>query len=296
MTVAIFIDTNQYLKLFQMSKPEKLLDALQEQKKYIFVPRQIVDEVMRNKLKYAKDFFKRDIGEIEKIKADVPELDRKVAKFKSILRVPTDTNKDIRELAAKTLSSISQSEDDVSKRLMALFEGANPPTSEEMQRARDRREKGNPPGKASDTLGDQIVWEQLLPYCKREGIKRLWIASDDGDYVTKFYGRSWLNPFLAEELQGACGPLEIRSFDDAMEAIQDFGRNAKVPADQLPSDEEAKEIVEERRSLPPFIQASLNNWNDAAVQIAASQRALRAAISGYSAPPFPPPGPSTPRD
>jgi len=50
MSVAIFIDTNQYLDLYRMVPGKELLEAIEEQRKYIFVSTQIVDEVMRRKL------------------------------------------------------------------------------------------------------------------------------------------------------------------------------------------------------------------------------------------------------
>jgi hypothetical protein len=55
--VALFIDANQYLKLYGLVAGRKLLDALEEQKEHIFISQQIVDEVMRSKLRCAQDFF-----------------------------------------------------------------------------------------------------------------------------------------------------------------------------------------------------------------------------------------------
>jgi len=64
MSVALFIDANQYLRLYNVVGGKELLQALEEQKKYIFVPTQIVSEVMRNKLRYAEQFFSDKIKEI----------------------------------------------------------------------------------------------------------------------------------------------------------------------------------------------------------------------------------------
>jgi hypothetical protein len=50
-----------------------LLAALEEQKDYIFVPRQIVDEVMRNKLDYTRKFFAEQINEIETERTTAPD-------------------------------------------------------------------------------------------------------------------------------------------------------------------------------------------------------------------------------
>jgi len=134
--------------------------------------------------------------------------------------------------------------------LAVIFEGAIKPTPEEMERARQRKEIGNPPGYPSQPLGDQIAWEQLLTYCRIAGVKRLWIASNDSDYVTKFDKRVLLNPFLHLELMQTCGDkVEVWCFDNAMGAVKDFGKNAGVKAEKLPTQEKSQEIEKELRSL-----------------------------------------------
>jgi hypothetical protein len=56
--VVLFIDANQYLKLYGMVLTGKdVLDWLEEQQAHIFVSAQIVDEVFRNKLSCAQKFF-----------------------------------------------------------------------------------------------------------------------------------------------------------------------------------------------------------------------------------------------
>ena len=59
--------------------------------------------------------------------------------------------------ASQTLQQISRSEDEVSKRLSSVFAEAVADTSEERQRARERKEKGNPPGKNNNPLGDHTA-------------------------------------------------------------------------------------------------------------------------------------------
>ena len=57
MCVTLFIDANQYLSLYGMVAGKKLLDSLEKQKAYIFVSAQIVDEVLRNKLRCAAPLY-----------------------------------------------------------------------------------------------------------------------------------------------------------------------------------------------------------------------------------------------
>jgi hypothetical protein len=162
MSVAIFIDANQYLKLFGVVEGKELLGAVEEQKQYIFVSRQIVDEIMRNKLSCAERFFSAQFKEIDETMAVVPDHllgidDSKVADLRASFQLAKDTKKEIRELGAAALALISRSEDDVSKRLAALFDNAMAPNDYEMAGARARREFGNPPGYPGQPLGDQIT-------------------------------------------------------------------------------------------------------------------------------------------
>jgi hypothetical protein len=173
-----------------------------------------------------------------------------VDRFKSVFRdrkksktEKTKTKEELQELAAKALPQISRSEDHVSKRLVPLFDRAVEANSPETERAKARQELGNPPGKPRGPLGDQITWEQLLTYCEKQNVERLWIVTSDGDYLTKFGERVWLNPFLHQELKQACGDgLEVRCFDNSMTAIEDFVKSTGVKAEKLPNEERAKEI------------------------------------------------------
>src|SRR6266699_1020917 len=60
----LFIDANPYLLLYGMVAGKKLLDSLEEQKEYIILPKQVADEVDRNKLEAAARFF---AGQFEKL-------------------------------------------------------------------------------------------------------------------------------------------------------------------------------------------------------------------------------------
>ncbi len=55
---SLFIDADQYLKLYMADKGKKrLLRILNESREYIFVTAQVVDEVQRNKLSLAERFL-----------------------------------------------------------------------------------------------------------------------------------------------------------------------------------------------------------------------------------------------
>jgi hypothetical protein len=182
-------------------------------------------------------------------------------RIRAVFQAAEQAKAELAKLSAQVLAQISRSEDDVSVRLKPLFDGAQEANAEEMGRARERRERGNPPGKAEDTLGDQISWEQLLSDCKKRNVKRVWIITNDGDYCTKYEKKMLLNSFLHDDLAKTCGNgVEIRCFADLLAGIEDFGKNAGVIADKLPTEQEAIEIKKELDSLPIVIRPPAAQW------------------------------------
>ena len=268
----LFIDANQYLPLYRMVAGKKLLDSLEEQKAHIFVTSQIVDEVYRNKLRLAQVFFSEQFKLLDPTQVGVPdhlfgisdETTREIRKDLLALREQAEKVKaQLTQLASNTLSQISRSEDEVSKRLKGLFDQAAVPSADELQRARDRKERGNPPGKDADPLGDQITWEQLLSYCK--GGKRLWIITNDKDYHTEYERTLLLNPLLRRDLTEDLGAsTEVYCFNTLLAGVNHFGQNAGVKAEKLPTPDEVKEIEKEEKEFP-FL-----GWLDSSSDLGAS--------------------------
>jgi hypothetical protein len=77
-----------------------------------------------------------------------------MAEYKHDLARAVKVRNELTALAADALSKISRSADDVSQRLENLFDNPISATNDEMCRARNRKETGNPPGKKGDPLGD----------------------------------------------------------------------------------------------------------------------------------------------
>jgi hypothetical protein len=256
LSIVLFIDTNPYLDLYRMIAGRKLLAPLEEQKAHIFVSAQIRDEVLRNKLGCAGSFFSDQFkGTTE---AGIPDhllgiADERIAELRGAFKKASTASDELVKLAGESLSQISRSEDEIYGCLSKIFESAVSPSETEMQRARARREIGNPPGKPADPLGDQITWEQLLTHCNGNEIKRLWIITRDKDFHIKWKKSLHLNARLYQDLANACAGVapEIYCFDYLADGIFHFGRNAGVPAKTLPTDAEA-EIKKETEALPPW--------------------------------------------
>jgi PIN domain len=273
----LFIDANKYLDLYRTNTGKNLLPLLGEQVDYIFVPQQIVNEVQRNKVQVAAAFLNQECQELKLPTFNVPKhLDL------------TDTGRDIRHKidvlaqtiraangegktwAAGIMEQIGNSKDEVSNVLSTIFANAVAHSPEELQKARDRKELGNPPGKSGSPIGDQLIWEQILTHFK--GKQRLWIISRDSDYGTVYDGKTFLNGFLYDELcQVASDPI-VHLFQDTVEGIKHFVEIMGVKAEQRLTPEDAEEIKKEEQSLPslPYL-----------VEPSESMRQIAATVDPY---------------
>lgn len=254
----LFIDANQYLDLYRTHGGRQTVAAVNEQHEHIFVTAQVVSEVKRNKVQVATEFINGQLANLKLNSLDVPPhlfpedkgavgtLRGRVSELqKSVKELRTDVEKIFRVL----LRDVCHSADEVSRKLAPLFGRAVEATDDELQRARDRRERGNPPGKRDDPLGDQISWEQILTASRAK--RRIWVVTRDADFVTTYAREQFLNAALHEELQRASlqGSIEVRCFDTIIEGLTDFASTTKVKAKDLPKGKVADKIREEQESF-----------------------------------------------
>jgi hypothetical protein len=145
------------------------------------------------------------------------------------------------------MEKISKSNDEVSAVLTTLFAQAVPHQENELERARQRKERGQPPGKRSDPIGDQLTWEQILT--QFVGKTKLWIITRDSDYGTIYEGTGFFNQFLYEELRKVSHDAEAFLFGDVASGIKHFAEITGVSADKLPSPEEIEENKKELQAI-----------------------------------------------
>jgi hypothetical protein len=257
----IFIDANQYLELYRTVWSKYVLAAIQEQRDYIFVTAQVVDEVNRNKLKVVAKFMADQLPKLELNSVAFPDHLLSATEEIRSLRNRLQDAKRIKEAFSKlthdVLEQVSQSKDEVSKALNDVFSRAVGPKEDEWQRARTRKEHGNPPGKVNDALGDQLSWEQILTQCQRR--PALWIITSDSDYATKHDGEMFLNAALYRDLTRLHSVPEVFCFTTIVEGLKDFADKTLVKAEKLPTPEEIQKIKKEQESLPPL------DWDDSAL-------------------------------
>lgn len=253
----LFIDANKFLDLYQTDKGTKVLAPLGEQVDYIFVTQQVVSEVQRNKVRISIEHLADKFKVLKLLGFAMPdhlsgtEADQGKAILGNMGKISEQikaVNIAVDALARGLVEQVSRSEDEVSKALEPIFSRMHRHSSEELQRARDRRELGNPPGKSTNAIGDQLTWEQILTHFK--GKKRLWVISRDGDYGTFHNEKGYLNRFLCDELCAVSPGAQAFLFKDTIEGIDHFVKNTGVKADSRLTAEEKQEIKKEERSLP----------------------------------------------
>src|SRR5271166_369113 len=257
----LFIDANKYLDHLDLyrTKTGKLnLAALSQQADHIFVTQKVVDEVKRNKIKETAAFLTKH-WELAKAQTyDVPDhlFGASEGQSKDIRRQMNEiqqkieqVNNEPRSLAMEIMTKISQSTDEVSTALAPIFANAACHSDEQLQKAKERKERGDPPGKQTDPIGDQVSWEQILG--QFVGKTRLWIITRDSDYGSKYGGTGFFNQFLYEELAKVSRSAEVFLFENVLEGIKHFARITGVKADKVPSPEEIEEIKKEEETLPP---------------------------------------------
>lgn len=248
----LFIDANAYLEFYNSSQSsiKKLLPSLNEIKDEIFLTKQIFFEVRRNRLNIVSTNLISYLNSCKLNGIHLPEhlenepneeINKWNKSFSQCVEQIKKENKSLQIIVEKIISEVQSGKDQVSLVLKNIFSKAESPTDKEIDRARYRKEIGNPPGKKADPLGDQISWEQLLS--NYSGVSPLWIISYDDDYSSKIEKKRYLNAFLYEELcEKAGGDVVVHVFDSIAEGIKHYSDNRLEPVKVLPSEEDLRQI------------------------------------------------------
>ena len=188
-----FIDANKYLDLYRKMKTRLTLAARREQADHIFVTQNVVDEVKRNTIKETVNFLSNHFSELSDVNTEVLDqlfgatedqsksLRRQVHEIRQLIK---KANAELRTLKWDIIKKVGQSTDEVSTALAPIFAKAVPHSEAQLQKAKARKERGDPPGKRADPIGDQLNSEQIL--CQFVGKTKLWIVSGDRDYGSMY--------------------------------------------------------------------------------------------------------------
>ena len=282
-----FIDANKYLDLYRTKTGRLSLAGIHEQADHIFVTQKVVDEVRRNTIKETANFLTNRFDELPLVNANVPDQLFGATKDQSknikrqvedIRRVIQQVNTELRTLKMDIMKKVAQSTDEVSTALAPIFAKAVRHSDRQLQRAKARKERGDPPGKTNNPIGDQLTWEQIL--CRFVGKTKLWIVTKDSDYGSMYGkkpGEGFVNRLLYDELRKVSPGAEAFLFENVPDAIEHFAHVTGVKADQLPTPEQREEIKTEEEALMPPQRAFTHT--DAVLESYRQRGAYIAAIS-----------------
>jgi len=248
----LFIDSNAFLEFYNSSqdKLKKLLPTLEEICDEIFVTQQVSFEVKRNRLKVVALSLNNYLTGCSIKGIKLPEhLDEQQKKeiviwnksFADCSDQIKEVKNNLQELIEKILYNVQNGNDTVSIILDKIFTNAILPSIDEINLAKRRKDIGNPPGKKSDPLGDEINWEQILS--RYTGETPLWIISADGDYSSVVNKKRYLNSFLYNEIyEKTKKKVEVYVFDSIAEGVQDYCDKRPTAPSNMPTKTDIEEI------------------------------------------------------
>jgi len=262
----VLVDANKYLEFYQSTPIGRLVPLLLAIGDDLLVTQQIADEVARNRTSCAQQFLAQSWQKktlrysfpAHLVSCNAADLADVTARVEEANNKSTSVQRALDKLMVSTVLDIAYGRDPVSTQLAQVMSAALTPSAEELTRARLRKELGNPPGKRSDPLGDQVTWEQFLSRVK--GVPILWIITGDGDYCYDVSDKSLvLNPILQEDVVRAAGPkTKVRCFKTLAEGLKDATDELKrKPARALTAEEIAAiretELENAARSKTPAV-------------------------------------------
>lgn len=249
----LYIDANIYLKFYLGNKLFKVLETLVDNRDNIIVTEQIADEVIRNAVTVNIANLNNTVSNLQWTKPSLPykntsaetlkQIEAVYAQFKS---VKTQIESDL----DTHLNLISTQKDEITLKLKQIFEVALKPNEDEQKKATILKKYGNPPGKKSDPIGDELSWVQLLNRIQPKD--KLIIVTNDRDYASIFNKKSFLNSKLHSDLEQK--DVEYYVYSEILEGLNKLkdlqaSSEAAFEAKELPTNEEQEEIKQEELKI-----------------------------------------------
>ncbi len=234
----VFVDANIYLNLVRTSNENSI--SLNSFKKLIengtvrlLLPQITQDEFFRNLNNIKIDYLKYLDDQIPNIELAVSLRDSDEGK--KVLEAQKDFEAKIIELSKYHEKNIDKLIEDTIEKLINKSENFET-TKEVLEKAKIRKNTGNPPGKIRDPLGDEIVWELILKYSTNDDVS---IVSFDDDW-TETPKSDKINPVLQREWDKKSGK-EIKCYKTLSEFVKKYD-----------NDITSKEIKDEKASSKPY--------------------------------------------
>jgi hypothetical protein len=196
----LLIDANIYLEFYRFSKDDleelrKLAELIREDEIILYVNEQLRDEIRRNRENVLAQALKTVTD--AKIPATFPQVLRNYQRFPKLDAARLAYAAEVDKLVSRAREDAAQRKlpaDELLDELMGLATDVAI-TPEIVGAARDRHDRGNPPGK-NGSYGDAITWEALLQH--HPEYASLDIITSDNDYLSPLR-RKELHEFLEHE-------------------------------------------------------------------------------------------------
>lgn len=240
----LFIDTNIWLSLYHFTNDDlnqfnKLKDMLDAEIR-LFVPRQVKDEITRNREAKLKDALIN--FEVKPIK--YPAFCKEYDEYEDFFRDYSDLVKRYKTWEKKIKTDIFEETLPADTVIKELIEKAGIIECDDyVTLAYNRYRIGNPPGK-DNKYGDAINWECLLS-CVPDG-EDLYFISADKDYKSIMSDDNF-NPFLKEEWLTKKGS-EIVFYKNLITFLNEHIKDIK-----LKTEEEKAELIDKLANSRSFV-------------------------------------------
>jgi len=239
----IFIDSNIWLDLYHFSSDDlnqfgKLKDMIGRDVR-IFFNQQVADEVARNRTAKVKDAY----NQFKSISIRVPNLCKGYQEYETFIEVKKTLERIHRELCNRINDDIAKESlraDVVMEEIVKLLDVC--PIDACVPKARERYERGNPPGK-NNSLGDAINWEFLLDRVPNG--EPLFLVSADKDFRSTIDDLA-LDGFLEKEWKRTKGS-DVFFYPSLSQFI-----NRHLKDIELVSEQEKDELIGKLREAGSF--------------------------------------------
>lgn len=245
----VFIDTNILLGLYHLSGPDldelkKIIKLAENDQLTVLMPQQVADEFWRNRERVIRDAL--DTFLKTKAQQFLPNIIRSNPKASELRKAVDQVNSLVKTLKEDADSAINEHNLPADSIIELLFKQCKPePIAHDViERARLRKDLGNPPGKA-DSLGDAVNWEWLLS--QADPNDDLTIVSADGDFESEllpstpkeFLVREWgqksvghltLHKGLPELLKANFPDIKLSDEIDKLAAIEKLEKSLSFTA------------------------------------------------------------------
>lgn len=238
----VFIDSNVFLNFYtfnqdHLDKLDNLIDLIKSKKINLILPRQIIDEVSRNRENKLKETLKS--LESFQIKLSIPSTCHDMHEMKAVQKTIELLKEQSKKLKDKLLDQIDKKSLSADKLIYSIFKINKKISISEslMKKAKLRFELGNPPGK-NGSLGDAINWECILEHVPKKA--DLYFIGGDKDYISEINHNSF-SGFLREEWEtlkesklfyyGLISQFLQENFPQAKITKEDIGEEKKAVND-----------------------------------------------------------------